>query len=50
MHVAGISFEPDGTNADLGFVHVLFGEARGVEHGLGSALYFGLGQRAVIIV
>lgn len=44
MLVAGISFEPDRGYADLGLFHVGFCEAGCVEHCLGGALGFGLGD------
>ncbi|TKW50631.1 hypothetical protein CTA1_5680 [Colletotrichum tanaceti] len=45
VHVAGVALVPDGRDADLGLVHVVIGEAGGVQHGLGGAL--GLGLRDV---
>mmetsp|Transcript_22425 Transcript_22425/g.51373 ORF Transcript_22425/g.51373 Transcript_22425/m.51373 type:complete len:268 (-) Transcript_22425:399-1202(-) len=40
VHVAGITFVPHGTNSHLRFVHILLLETGGVEHGLGSTLFF----------
>ncbi|KAK1526013.1 uncharacterized protein CCOS01_08431 [Colletotrichum costaricense] len=44
VHVAGVALVPDGRDADLGLVHVVLGQAGGVQHGLGGALGFGLGD------
>ncbi len=44
MHVARIPLVPDAGNADLGLVHVLFGHAGAVQHGLRGALGGGLGD------
>lgn len=44
MHVARVALVPDGTDAYLGFGHVLFREAGGVEHGLGGSLGCSRGQ------
>jgi hypothetical protein len=46
VHVAGVALVPDGADADLRLVHVLFLEAGGVQHGLRGALHFCLRQRA----
>ena len=49
VHVAGVAFEPHAGDADLGLVHVGFGEAGGVEHRLRGALRFGLGDLAAVL-
>mmetsp|Transcript_654 Transcript_654/g.1137 ORF Transcript_654/g.1137 Transcript_654/m.1137 type:complete len:270 (+) Transcript_654:417-1226(+) len=38
VHVAGVAFVPDAADTYLGFGHVFFGKAGGVEHGLGCSL------------
>ena len=50
VHVAGVAFVPDAGDADLGLVHVLLGQAGAVEHRLGGALGFGLGDSRAIAV
>jgi hypothetical protein len=50
MHIAGISFIPQASDADLRFIHVFFGQARAVEHGLRRALTLGLCNSATILV
>ena len=50
VHVAGVAFVPDAGDADLRLVHVVFGQAGGVEHGLRRALGFGLGDDAAVAV
>ena len=50
MHVAGVALVPDGTYANLWFVHVFFFETGRVQHGLRSALNFGLRESAVVII
>ncbi len=42
VHVAGVALVPDAGDADLGLVHVLFGQAGAVEHGLRGPLRLGL--------
>ena len=42
VHVAGVALVPDAGDADLRLVHVLVGQAGGVEHRLRGALRLGL--------
>ena len=50
VHVAGVSLVPHAGDADLGFVHVGFGHAGAVEHGLRSTLRFGLRDVLAVFV
>ena len=50
VHVARVAFVPDRGNADLCFVHVGACQSRGIEHGLGSALGFFLGDLRAVLV
>ena len=44
VHVAGVTRVPNRRNTDLGLVHVLVGEASGVQHGLRGTVGLGLGD------
>jgi hypothetical protein len=44
VHVAGVALVPHAGDADLGLVHILFGEPGAVEHRLRGALRSGLGD------
>ena len=50
MHIAGVAFIPDARNADLRLVHIVFGQAGGVEHGLRGALRFRLSDLGTVFV
>ena len=50
VHVAGVALVPDAGDADLRLLHVGFGQARGVEHGLRGALRFGLRDPRAVFV
>lgn len=50
VHVAGVALVPDRGDADLGLGHVVLGETDAVEHGLGGALRFGLGDAGAVLV
>ena len=50
VHVARIAFEPDAGDADLRFGQISLSHAGGVEHGLGGALRFWLGDVGGVFV
>ena len=50
VHVAGVALVPDAGDADLRLVHVLLGQAGGVEHRLRRALRFRLGDAGAELV
>ena len=50
VHVAGVAFVPDAGDADLRLLHVGFGHAGAIEHGLAGALRLGLGDVAAVFI
>ena len=50
VHVAGVAFVPHAGDTYLSLVHVGFGHAGAVEHGLGSALRLRLGDAGTVFV
>ena len=50
VHVARVALEPHAGDADLRLLHVVFGHAGGVEHGLRRALRFGLRDLTAVFI
>ena len=50
VHVARVALVPHAGDADLRLLHVGFGHAGGVEHGLRGALRFGLRDVGAVFV
>ena len=50
VHVAGVALVPDAGDADLRLLHVVFGQAGAIEHGLAGALRFGLRDVALYLL
>lgn len=50
VHVAGVTRVPDRRNTDLGLVHILVGEASGVQHGLRGTVGLGLSDDGTSLV